>query len=277
MKTTSAVKNPLTVIAIFAGLAEVAGTVVLPFVAETNQLTYIWFLMVFPTLLVLLFFLTLNKNPKVLYAPSDFRDESNYMKIFRPSSTTERLVKLENEVQESIDEEPIQEVTITKDNGTVETKNAVSSQLDLFERMSSDPRNRYMLAENLIIDRLSAEFRMPAQRELALRKQFGTGYLFDAIFEDKRGPIIVEIKFLPEKSYTRRLRETLKKMEHAVSSLPDIMRRNTRVLLVFAHERPNEEVAMIKKELNEMVRTLSVPIEIRMYNLKELITEAGIQ
>lgn len=77
------IKNPLTVIAIFAGIAEVSGTVVLPFIAEKNQMAFIYFLIVFPSVLVVLFFITLNFNNKALYAPSDFNNEENYIKIFK--------------------------------------------------------------------------------------------------------------------------------------------------------------------------------------------------
>lgn len=49
------IKNPLTVIAMFAGIAEVSGTIVLPFVTPATQGTYVWFLMIFPCLLVTLF------------------------------------------------------------------------------------------------------------------------------------------------------------------------------------------------------------------------------
>lgn len=275
MKTSTAVRNPLTVIGIFAGLAEVAGTVVLPFVAEANQITYIWFLMIFPILLVFLFFLTLNFNPKVLYAPSDFRDESNYMEIFRPSSTTERLAKLEQEVQDSSDES-VAEQAISGDHSPIRIDSAIRTQRELLERMRSDPRSRYMLAENLVIDLLSSEFNMPARREVALIARHGR-YLFDAVFEDKRGPIIVEIKFLPEHSYARRLRETFHRMEQAISSLPDSMRRNARLLLAFAHELPSEKATRIQQELNQMVEGLSVPAEVRMYNLKDLIADAGMK
>src|SRR5215208_3382221 len=76
-----AVNNPLTIIAIFAALAEVAGTVALGIVAKEMQIIFIWFVMLFPTLLVVLFFVTLNFNPKVLYAPSDFRDEENFLNV----------------------------------------------------------------------------------------------------------------------------------------------------------------------------------------------------
>ena len=77
------IKNPLTVIAIFAGTAEISGTAVLPFLGANSQEIYLWFLMLFPFALITLFFITLNWNHKVLYAPSDFQDEDNFVNILR--------------------------------------------------------------------------------------------------------------------------------------------------------------------------------------------------
>jgi hypothetical protein len=82
-----AVSNPLTVIAIFAALAEVAGTIALATVNPELQQVFVWFVMGFPILLVVLFFATLNFNPKVLYAPSDFRDEENFLNTLVGSRT----------------------------------------------------------------------------------------------------------------------------------------------------------------------------------------------
>jgi DNA-binding MarR family transcriptional regulator len=79
IENVKAVNNPLTIIAIFAALAEMAGTVALKIVSPELQATFVWFVMGFPALLVILFFLTLNFNPKVLYAPSDFKDEVNFL------------------------------------------------------------------------------------------------------------------------------------------------------------------------------------------------------
>jgi DNA-binding transcriptional ArsR family regulator len=76
-----AVNNPLTVIAIFAALAEVAGTVALGLIDKELQKTFVWFVMAFPFALVLLFYMTLNFNPKVLYAPSDYQNEENFINI----------------------------------------------------------------------------------------------------------------------------------------------------------------------------------------------------
>ncbi|HBW7357727.1 TPA: hypothetical protein OT945_003661 [Klebsiella pneumoniae] len=81
MKDVGIVKNPLTIIAIFAGLVEVSATTVLPFIDKTLQETFIWFLMVFPTLLVTYFFGTLLIKPQALYAPSDYRDDDAFVKM----------------------------------------------------------------------------------------------------------------------------------------------------------------------------------------------------
>jgi len=80
------IRNPLTIIAMFAALAEISGTAVLPFIGETNQGPFVLFLILFPSVLILLFFLTLNFNHKVLYAPSDYKDEENFLKLLNRAS-----------------------------------------------------------------------------------------------------------------------------------------------------------------------------------------------
>lgn len=94
------IKNPMTVIAIFAGIAEISGTVVLPFLQPHNQFIYIWFLMFFPAVLVILFFATLNFNREALYSPSDYKDEKNFMNSVRRATPTETLTKLRQETDE---------------------------------------------------------------------------------------------------------------------------------------------------------------------------------
>lgn len=81
MSTISHIKNPLTIIGIFAGIVEISANVVLPLLNDTNQTTYMWFLMLFPTALVVIFFAILNWNHVVLYAPSDYKDEDNFVHI----------------------------------------------------------------------------------------------------------------------------------------------------------------------------------------------------
>jgi len=101
------IKNPLTIIAIFAGIAEVSGTIVLPFIAQSNQSLFIYFLILFPSILVLLFFITLNFNNKVLYAPSDYQDETNYIKINRYDVSKQKTVEIKIPKEDSKSQEII--------------------------------------------------------------------------------------------------------------------------------------------------------------------------
>jgi hypothetical protein len=71
IKNSIKANNPLTVIAIFSMLTEASAAVSLPYIDSEHQKIYVWFLIVFPTLLIILFFLTLNFNNKTLYTPAD--------------------------------------------------------------------------------------------------------------------------------------------------------------------------------------------------------------
>lgn len=73
------ISNPLTLIAVFAGVSETVSAVVLPFLDAALQPTFLWFVMLFPTFLVSIFFFILWNKREVLYAPSDYRDERHFM------------------------------------------------------------------------------------------------------------------------------------------------------------------------------------------------------
>ncbi|MDD4822031.1 MAG: hypothetical protein PHI48_05685 [Bacteroidales bacterium] len=105
------INNPLTIIAIFAALAEINATVSLGLIPENLQAIFIWFILAFPTLLVICFFLTLNFNPRVMYAPSDYKDEKNFLdtisgrfKEMQFNVTKDNIIEIEQKLQaESID------------------------------------------------------------------------------------------------------------------------------------------------------------------------------
>lgn len=73
------INNPLTIIAIFAALAEVNATVALGLINKDLQSIFIWFIIGFPTILIICFFVTLNFNTKVMYSPSDYKEDKSFM------------------------------------------------------------------------------------------------------------------------------------------------------------------------------------------------------
>lgn len=85
------VDNPLTIIAIFAGITEVVSSISLPLLNHDTQQIIVWFIILFPIVLITAFFLTLNFNTKVLYAPADYRDEKHFLEVLNLSQTSVKV------------------------------------------------------------------------------------------------------------------------------------------------------------------------------------------
>ncbi|MFV3014690.1 hypothetical protein ACM9HO_03045 [Pseudomonas sp. KHB2.9] len=134
---TGHIKNPLTVISVFAGIAEISGTVVLPFIAAENQATYIWFLMLFPPFLVGIFFATLNWNHRTLYAPSDYQNEDNFVNSVGRSTSIERVIKLNEEVEDIVAD--VSSAAATVDAPQLDDPAMNSSIADLEAKASNEP------------------------------------------------------------------------------------------------------------------------------------------
>ncbi len=88
------VGNPLTLIAVFAGLSEAVSAAALPFIDESGaaRLILVWFVVLFPSGLVLLFFVTLWASPQKLYGPGDFQSDGGYLAAQRTVKITEAYV-----------------------------------------------------------------------------------------------------------------------------------------------------------------------------------------
>lgn len=88
------VSNPLTIIAIFSGTAESFAAVSLVALPFEIQSIFVYFVMLFPLVLVLIFFGILVKKPHVLYAPSDFDDQGHFLEVNSIRTTIEEVTEI---------------------------------------------------------------------------------------------------------------------------------------------------------------------------------------
>ncbi len=123
--------NPLTIVAIFAGLAEAAGTT-LALVSKELQSTFVWFVMGFPVLLVILFFLTWNFNSKVMHLPGSYAEMTKYMKEISGNygSKFEKKIKELERLFESVKKEISQHIEKAPSRSAGEDTRAVAKMLD---------------------------------------------------------------------------------------------------------------------------------------------------
>lgn len=253
------VRNPLTVIAIFAGLAEVCATISLPNLDDAVQLKFVWFVMIFPILLVALFFFTLWKKHQVLYAPSDFQDETNFMQLWKPST---RPLISDGDVGDD-----------DEDDGDKDDESDAEEK----RRQSQDKRYSKIaeirLAEDLALNRMGQEYGVVFSRnmEFSSRKDIR----FDGLAENFSGPILVEVKYIHRSSgwQDNFIHQMIQLISAAFNIGPHNAKNTTFIIaIVFSNDLDNEEVEVAKSRLKRIRDDANLPItvELKFFDFDEL-------
>ncbi len=77
-------RNPLGIISLFVFFIEAIATVSLNIAVDTEYIGHIvWFIILFPTLIVILFFITLWIKRESLYSPMEFRDDDSFLILLK--------------------------------------------------------------------------------------------------------------------------------------------------------------------------------------------------
>lgn len=276
------IKNPLTVIAIFAAISEISGTTVLPFIEADNQSIYIWFLMFFPIFLVGIFFLTLNFNHRVLYAPSDYKDEKNFVNPYGKASPEEQGNKLREEVEE-IEAEDTAEKSSASESADNSEKEAESGH-DKFmsaEKINSI-RNRQLmadvtLAEKLAVNKLTKELGLNFKTDVRLEfPDSNVRAVYDALAVDDDDDEVhaVEVKLFKARHVDpSRLARVLEQSELAAQSFRGIDPRNFTLHIFAVMDTPEVEMAMLRHNLESFAKRYKVKVKIHITTLNDLQNE----
>ena len=216
------IKNPLTIIAIFAGIVEIGSNTVLPFLTPENQSTYIWFLMIFPFILVLIFFYILYNKHHVLYAPSDLNDEKIFNEILyntRKSTQKEVDTKINNEIQiinevsekaelekvekvEKVEQvEQVEQVSTTIVSSAIEASTNGYSTINLntkhekFLNILKNNREKLVNLESKLLDDFALINNHRVEKNIVLEIT-DNKLLVDGFIRNRNNINIIEVKFL---------------------------------------------------------------------------------
>jgi len=276
------IKNPLTVISMFAAIAEISGTIVLPFIESDNQRIYVWFLMIFPIFLVGIFFVTLNFNHKVLYAPSDYKNEDNFLKSFGKATTQEKEEKLREEVEEAEDVPPTEErASELVNNDTVSQEDSradapsrhAASSLSNLERHASLMAN-LSLAEKLSVMKLSKDMGLDFRADVRFETPSGRKIIFDALALDKDKIHAVEVKlFRNEHINPLRFDKVLLESELMASQLKGIDSKELVIHFMAVIDNPEVDVSMVKSRLARYIDRYNVNVKLYVVTLNDLKSE----
>ena len=165
-------KNPLGIIALFISLIYGFACLVLSTASsnlEPNErIPLIWFLVLFPIIIMLSFLFLVTKHHRKLYGPSDFKDE----KIF--------LETIDIKTQKSV-------LSESADVKSKDFQENSSISLQKSERLKN-----YLIAENLALRIFEKEYNSPIRRNVRFK---GHKNWFDGIIEFEKEIIGIEIKY----------------------------------------------------------------------------------
>lgn len=281
----SHVRNPLTVIAMFAALAEVSGTIVLPILDKETQAVFVWFLILFPCILVGSFFGTLLFKHHVLYAPSDYKDEKFFFDLFSPADKTDVIIKLNSESEadyplalpndaDTYQGDTADIISGVNDPGSKAIDVPESNSEALPPRSVRPPRIAAMPAkestafglaaarvEDLVVSRIEGSLGFPLRREVSPSGMPGT--VFDAVGESNGRSVIVEARYTRVGHLqTAQLEALLLKVEKFWTGLPENIRAGFQLIYVVVVDgSARERVGMMRK--NFMKHTKYYPYKIR--------------
>lgn len=226
-------------------------------------MAYIWFLMLFPPLLITLFFVTLNFNHKVLYAPSDWKDETNFFRKFTNATPEEQEQKLKEEVTEEPEVEPEAQVLPA---GFEETQRVIQRQKATAARVA-----RYSLAERLAISKLSRQLNLSFTSGVRFQAGASRNLIFDAVAFEGDTVNAIEVKLVRTRSFmSHRFEPFLLETERVAKQLRDHGKDFVLhfVAVLDGADRPSME-GSIRKHLDRF----DLNIKLYFYTMDELVGE----
>jgi hypothetical protein len=291
------VKNPLTIIAIFAGLAEVFGTLVIPLMDASVQRVFVWFLMFFPVALVSGFFFLLWYKHEVLYAPSDFRSDDLFERIYTRRSpiakiSQERFEEAQQEGEEldvGVDiinadnkqndfavKEPEGQEPAERNGPLSTSEQHVDARLFPKHQVDSRATSAALnfAAEEIGSLILSEITGLDFERNVSLGNH---GYIYDAISISSSKVVVAEIKYFRPKyfkgftSVAKRMIETLRRAHDEL--LPSFSRSKFEgiALLMIDSSQLDEGFATIAKDSFENYRrefAPNIPMKLHIFTME---------
>lgn len=252
-------RNPLGIIALFIVLVYGIAALVLGISSNNlhpnERLPLIYFLVLFPVIVLIAFYRLVSHHHVKLYAPHDFPDKEGF---FRALSPLEQRQKLDEEIRD-IEEEVKAENKILP----VEMEGA-----GIIKTIST--RHAYVLAEELAFRELESEFGVSVHRQVAVGRDYGV----DGVFLSKRRPVAIEIKYTRRPQHTRMI---IRQQLDRFSQIAQSMKPEPEFLLVLVTEGLSDQQRITEKErLAKIIEDSKLSIHIRIFDFDELRKKYGI-
>lgn len=241
-------RNPLGIIALFVSLIYgfaclVLSTSISNLHAESERLPLIWFIILFPLVILGGFIFLVVKHHEKLYAPSDFRGDDSFIQTIDRSKIKEKKLEEVKTLESAADDNISEEKNTATEKPTEEIKNNDTTQ-DPKIPIENELLSIYTKAETWAANELSLKYNIPFQRNVSLSAHVGK-FELDAFANGPNATYIAEIKYWQANKSNKKLK----------LSLQDFFTKH--VVLEKTLKRPNKEFKIIIALVYDSLKTVN--------------------
>jgi hypothetical protein len=230
--------------------------------------------MLFPLLLIIFFFITLNWNHKVLYAPSDFSNEDNFVNILKKPTIQETLSDIESNLEEEDNKNSVisnesDETKTSKSKKQIgTTKEEREQQTVIIRDIQRERMREAQMAELLVLNKLEMELKSSIQREMKLEVG-NSRFIFDGVIQKGSDLTGIEVKYMRTKNAfnSSMWRHLADRFESLYNSLNESQKQSFSIIFAIVTDSDSQE---IKSFVQGRFKNLNFPVEIRVYDFDSL-------
>ena len=267
------IRNPLGIIALFISLIYGFACLVLNknisnLEGKIERLPLIWFIILFPLVVLIAFIFLVIKHHEKLYSPMDYRTDDSFMQATLSSAQVARkqlndVKQLESSPAIANKDEPIIGEITEKLHST---EDAVSKDDVVKESTENDLLIIYENSQKWVIDELCLRYKVIFNRNVALK--IGQGqFEFDAFATDINGVnYIIEVKYWQTLKSDKKLKLVL---QDFISKTKDLKQNypNSRIIIVLVYD--NLKI-VDKNDMKNFVKSLNMNISVLFFDYHEL-------
>ncbi|MCK2094659.1 hypothetical protein [Thauera aromatica] len=250
------VKNPIGIVALFISLIYSIANLLLGATAKSltpdERFPIVIFIVLFPVVILGVFYLLVSRHHGKLYAPGDYKDDKSFL---RTLSQEERERKLEKEAEEALPTPAVTEATAAPTSPEAQPASA--------QRMT-DIRNELRVIESLVISKFESELNQRAERDVGIGD---TGVSFDALFQTNGKLTFLEIKSIRHPGAVSMLLDRV--LYNAVVA-DRFMNSNFKLILAVVYHFDKEELPRVESAWRRRIEKCPAAIEIKFIPRAEL-------
>lgn len=259
-------RNPLGIIALFIVL--VYGIAALLLGSSGDKLgadqrwLVVWFLVLFPVVVLLVFYRLVTLHHAKLYAPTDYRDETLFFRTLPPERQKARI-EFEVHEAEATRLEALSPVSSVPTESQAEAR-----------RTSIEGSANYLLVEELALRQLELEVGRPISRQVEI-----TGlpdFAFDGALLTDRGLAVIEIKYTRQPLFSPRiLSRVLDQFVRARAALAQKGQTLARLYFVVVADMKQQNQLALEQNLRAYIQEHVPGVELRVFDLAKLKEQFG--